>query len=85
MNNSDQRTKDRMTKAKMEETLKIDDVVELRSCLTCVYRKLYPPTMRNGQPVFFRFLCSLSIDSLKEVVKPEDKCNFWKGVILGID
>ena len=85
MRNNDQGTKDRSTKANQEETIKIDDVVEFRRCLTCVYRKLYPPTTRNGQPVFFRFLCSLSIDSSKEVVRPEDECNFWKGVILGID
>lgn len=65
--------------------MKINQVAEFKSCVTCVYRKPYPATMREGQPVFFRFLCSLSPDSQKEVVRPEEVCPCWKGVTLGIE
>jgi hypothetical protein len=85
MKNNYQEAKDRSAKANQEAIMKIEDIVAFRSCLTCVYRKLYPPTTRNGQQVFHRFFCSLAIDSLKDVVRPEDECKFWKGVILGID
>ena len=62
--------------------LKIDEVAGFKSCLTCVYRKPYPPAMSSGQPVFYCFYCSLSLDSLKETVKPQEVCNFWKGATL---
>jgi hypothetical protein len=63
--------------------MKINQIVENKICLTCVYRKLYPPTMRDGQPVFFRFLCGLSMDSQKDIVRPEDSCKCLKSVTLG--
>ena len=62
--------------------IKMNQVAEFKSCLTCVYRKPYPADMRSGQPVFYRFLCGLALDSLKELVTPEDVCDFWKGVTL---
>ncbi|MDO9333407.1 MAG: hypothetical protein Q7T57_02655 [Dehalococcoidales bacterium] len=65
--------------------MKIEQVVEFKACLTCVYRKLYPPTTRSQQPVFFRFICSLAFDSNKDIVRPEDVCKFWKGVTLGVE
>lgn len=64
---------------------KIKQVAEFKSCLTCVYHKPYPPSMRNGQPVFTHFFCGLSLDSQKSVVRPEDVCNFWKGITLGFE
>lgn len=63
--------------------MKIEQVAEFRSCLTCVHRKPYPAAMRDGQPVFYRFLCGLSMDSSKELVKPEEQCEHWKGVEVG--
>lgn len=65
--------------------MKVNQVAEFKCCITCVYHKPYPPMMRTGQPVFYRFLCSLSIDSQKEVVRPEEVCGCWKGVTLGIE
>ena len=85
MRKIEQSTKELGTRANQEGVMKIHKVVEFRSCLTCVYRKPYPATTGAGQPVFFRFLCGLSMDSLKELVRPEEVCDFWKGVILGID
>ena len=85
MREMDQRTKDGGPRANQGKTMKIHKVVEFRSCVTCVYRKPYPASMRSGQPVFFCFFCSLSMDSGKEVVKPEEVCDFWKGVVLGIE
>jgi hypothetical protein len=64
--------------------LKIKQVAEFKSCLTCVHRKPYPASMRNGKPEFNRFFCGLSLDSLKELVKPEEVCNFWQGVTLDL-
>lgn len=65
--------------------MKVEQVAEFRCCITCVYRKPYPPAVQGEQPVFFRFLCSLSPDSQKEVVRPEEVCGCWKGVTLGIE
>lgn len=65
--------------------VKLSQVIEFKSCLTCVYRKPYPASMREGQPVFYRFFCSISPDSLKDVVRPEDSCGCWKEVTPGID
>jgi hypothetical protein len=65
--------------------MKINDVVKFKSCVTCVYRKPYPPATREGQPVFFRFLCSRGEDSQKEVVRPEESCDCWKGADLGVE
>lgn len=62
--------------------VKMNQVAEFKSCLTCVYRKPYPTDMRSGQPVFNHFLCSLALDSLKDVIKPDDVCDFWKGANL---
>ena len=81
----EQRTNELGTSANKKWKMNIHNVVEFRSCLTCVYRKPYPATTRAGQTVFFRFLCGLSMDSLKVLVRPEEVCDFWKGVILGID
>jgi hypothetical protein len=85
MKNHGNEAKVKVPEVNNEGNTKIEDIVKLKYCLTCVYRKMYPATMRNGQPVFFRFICGLSLDSLKEVVRPEDKCNFWKDVTLGVD
>ena len=65
--------------------IKIKQVAEFKSCLTCVHRKPYPASMRSGEPVFDRFLCRLSLDSLKELVKPQDVCDFWSGVTLDLN
>lgn len=46
----------------------INQIVEFKSCLTCVYRKPYPASIFNGQPVFYRFLCGLSMESCKELI-----------------
>jgi hypothetical protein len=67
------------------ETMNINQVAEFKSCLTCVYRKPYPASMQTGEPVFYRFLCGLSLDSQKELVRPEEVCHHWKGVTPGID
>ena len=65
--------------------IKINQVAEFKSCLTCVHRKPYPAAMRNGQPEFYRFFCGLFLDSLKELVRPEEVCSFWKGVTLDFE
>ena len=65
--------------------MKIEQVVEYKACITCVYRRPYPAGMREGQPVFYRFYCSLAADSNKELVRPEEVCKFWKGASLGIE
>jgi hypothetical protein len=39
--------------------------------------------MRNGEPVFDRFFCGLSMDSAKELVRPEEVCAHWKGAAVG--
>jgi hypothetical protein len=65
--------------------MKINQVAEFKSCLTCVYHKPYPPTTRDSQPVFFRYFCGLSADSQKEVVRPEEVCDCWKGITLGVE
>ncbi|MDD5038769.1 MAG: hypothetical protein PHN78_05575 [Dehalococcoidales bacterium] len=65
--------------------MKVNQVVESRCCTTCVHRKPYPPTMRTGQPVFFRFLCGLPVDAQKEIVRPEEVCEHWQGVTLVIE
>lgn len=65
--------------------IKINQVAKFKSCLTCVHRKPCPASMRNGKPEFCRFFCGLSLDSLKELVKPEEVCTFWKGVTLGFE
>ena len=85
MRKIEQSTKELGTRANQEGVMKIHKVVEFRSCLTCVYRKPYPATMRYGAPVFLQFFCSLSTESQKEVVRPEEACDCWKGVALGID
>lgn len=72
-------------KIKKETAVKFEQIIENKVCLTCVYRKLYPPKMHDGQPVFYRFLCGLSADSQKEIVRPDDSCEFWKGVTLGVE
>ena len=63
--------------------MKIEQVAEFRSCLTCVHRKPFPAAMRDGEPVFYRFLCGLSMDSAKELVRPEEVCEHWKGPEVG--
>ena len=65
--------------------IKMNQVAEFKSCLTCVHRKPYPASIRNGQPVFYRFFCGLSLDSSKELVRPEEVCHFWKGVTLDVE
>jgi len=65
----------------------IDDVAAFKSCLTCVYRKPYPASMRSGCPVFQRFYCSLAVDSLKPVVTrmrsaPAGPAPPWKKISL---
>lgn len=65
--------------------LKISQVAGFKSCLTCVHRKPYPAATRNGQPVFYRFFCGLSPDSLKESVKPEEVCDYWQGITLDVE
>ncbi len=65
--------------------IKINQVAEFKSCLTCVYRKPYPAAMSSGQPVFYCFFCSLALDSNKDIVKPQEVCNMWKGVTLDSD
>ena len=58
--------------------IKIQQVAEFKSCLTCVHRKPYPATIRNGQPIFYLFVCGLAMDSSRDLVRPEDSCDFWK-------
>ena len=65
--------------------VRLSQVAEFRSCLTCMYRRQYPPSLRKGGPVFFQFYCDLAADSGKSIVKPEDACDYWKGVALGLE
>ena len=65
--------------------MKITQVVEYKACVTCVYRKPYPASVREGQPFFYLFLCSLATDSNKELVRPEDICHCWKGATIGVE
>ena len=65
--------------------MKVNQVAEFRCCLTCVYRKPYPPSTRGGNVVFSRFFCGLAMDSNKDIVKPEEKCSHWKGASLDME
>ena len=65
--------------------MKIDQVVEFKACITCVYRRPYPAAIREGKPVFYRFYCSLAADSNKELVRPEEACKLWKGAMPGVE
>ena len=65
--------------------IKIEQVAEFKSCLTCVHHKPYPASTRHGYAEFYRFLCGLSMDSGKELVRPEEVCNHWKGVTLDVE
>ena len=60
--------------------VKINQVAGFKSCLTCVHRKPYPPTKRNGKYVFYYFVCGLAMDSSRVLVRPEDSCDFWQAV-----
>ena len=62
--------------------MKLEQVAEFKSCLTCVYRKLHPPAMQTGRPEFYYFGCRRSCDSAKDMVKPGDVCDCWRGVTL---
>jgi len=63
----------------------VTQLAECKYCLTCVHRKPYPASMKTGYPVFYRFLCGLSIDSGKELVRPEESCPHWHGASLFTD
>ncbi len=63
----------------------IDDVAQFRSCLTCVFRRPYPASMKTSQPVFYRFQCQRAFDSNKGMVRPEDVCPHWAGATLRCD
>lgn len=65
--------------------MKVNQVAEFKCCLTCVYRKPYPASTRGGNLVFYRFLCGLAMDSLKDLVRPEENCGLWKGASLYTD
>jgi hypothetical protein len=65
--------------------VKIEQVAEFRSCLTCVHRRPYPCAVKNGEPVYYRFLCGMSLDSGKDLVKPEEVCDFWNKATLHSD
>ena len=58
--------------------VKINQVASFKSCLTCVYRKPYPATKRNGQSVFYCFVCGLAMDSSRVLVRPEEFCDYWQ-------
>lgn len=63
----------------------VAEVAEFRSFLTCVYRRQYPPSRREKEPVFFRFNCDLAPESGKPIVRPEDVCDHWRGATLGFE
>jgi len=65
--------------------VRLSQVAEFKSCITCVYRKLYPAALRKEGPIFFAFHCERSVDSGKSVVRPEDVCDYWRGVTLGFE
>jgi hypothetical protein len=62
--------------------LKIKQVAEFKSCLTCAYRRSYPPSNKKGQQIFDRFLCANAAFSSRELIKPEEVCDFWQIVTL---
>ncbi len=64
--------------------LKIKQVAEFKSCLTCAHRKSYTPSNKKGQRIFDRFLCANAAFSSRELVKPEEVCDFWQIVNLGL-
>lgn len=63
----------------------VSQVAEFRSCITCVYRRQYPPSLREGEPIFFRFFCERAPDTGKAIVRPEEVCDYWRGVTLGFE
>ncbi len=65
--------------------VRLAQIAEFRSCVTCVYRRWYPPSTQNGQQIFSRFFCGMAADTGKAIVKPEDVCDDWKGVALNAE
>ncbi len=65
----------------------VSDVAEYRCCLTCVWRRFYPPDGGStANPNFYRFLCGRADLSGKEVVRAEYVCTRgWKGVTPGYE
>ena len=61
---------------------KLEQIAEYKSCLTCVHRRPYPASMKNGQPEYRCFHCGMAPDTGKETVMPEDSCDYWDKVTL---
>ena len=65
--------------------MRIEQIANFKSCLTCGFRKFQLPSNRNGELVFKRFTCAIAGTTGKDVVSPEYVCEHWKGVTLEID
>lgn len=65
--------------------IKLSQVAEFRSCITCIYRRYYPPSKEKGEQIFSRFFCGRAGDTGKAIVRPEDVCAIWKGAALGAE
>ncbi|MBN1643756.1 MAG: hypothetical protein JW856_02910 [Dehalococcoidales bacterium] len=65
--------------------MKIEQVVSFKSCLTCGYRRFYPPSSRNGKLEFYRFYCGNAGITGKAIVGPQEVCQHWKGATLRVE
>lgn len=65
--------------------MKIEQVAQFKSCLTCAYRKFYPPSRKAGNMEFKNFSCQAAMITGKSIVKPQFVCEHWKSVTIPAD
>ena len=65
--------------------VKIEQIAGFTSCLTCVHRRPYPGSVKDGKTTYYRFQCGRAPDTGRELVRPEESCDKWDGITLNCE